>query len=85
MGLLMSDTVLIDPLLDEMLRLRDGLGAWAYALDLARDPYEHEAADLTERTRPSRGVSCADRDDSTDPAPCRSSPDGCPGWQVLAG
>ena len=43
MGLLMSDTVLIDPLLDETLRLRDGLGAWAYALDLGRDRFEHEA------------------------------------------
>jgi hypothetical protein len=48
MGLLMSDTVLIDPMLDDTLRLRDGLGAWAYALDVARDPYEHEVTDLSE-------------------------------------
>ena len=48
MGLLMSDTVLIDPLRDETPRLRDGLGVWAYVLEAARDIYEHEAADLTE-------------------------------------
>ena len=48
MGLLMSDTVLIDPLLDETLRLRDGLGAWAYAPEVASDPYDCEAADPTE-------------------------------------
>jgi hypothetical protein len=85
MGLLISDTMLIDRMLDDTLRLRAGLGAWAYALDVARDAYEHEAAELTERTRPSRGVSSADRDASTDLAPCRSSSDGCRGWQVLAG
>ena len=48
MGLLMSDTMLIDPLLDDTMRLRDGLGAWAYAPDAARDVYEHEAADPAE-------------------------------------
>ena len=48
MGLLLSDTVLLDPLLDETLRLRDGLGAWAYAPDVARDPYDYEAADPAE-------------------------------------
>jgi hypothetical protein len=48
MGLLLSDTVLIDPLLDETMRLRDGLGEWAYALDIAGDPYDYEAADPTE-------------------------------------
>ena len=48
MGLLLSDTVLIDPLLDETMRLRDGLGEWAYAPDAARDVYEHELPDPTE-------------------------------------
>jgi len=46
MGLLLSDTVLTDPLLDATTQLRDGLGAWAYALDLADDPREYEVADL---------------------------------------
>jgi hypothetical protein len=45
MGLLLSDTVLLDPLLDETLRLRDGMGAWAYAPEVAIDAYEHELAD----------------------------------------
>jgi len=45
MGLLLSDTVLLDPLLDETLRLRDGLGAWAYTPDAVHDAYEHEPAD----------------------------------------
>jgi hypothetical protein len=44
----MSDTTLLDPLLDETLRLRDGLGEWACALDVARDVYDYEAADLIE-------------------------------------
>jgi hypothetical protein len=48
MGLLLSDTVLHDSLLDETLRQRDGLGAWAFALDVAGDAYEHEAADSIE-------------------------------------
>ena len=48
MGLLMSDTTLIDPLLDATLWLRDGLGAWAYATDVAREPYEHESSDPIE-------------------------------------
>ena len=48
MGLLMSDTTLIDPMLDETLRLRDGLGAWAYGPDAAPDPYESEAIDSSE-------------------------------------
>ena len=48
MGLLLSDTALLDPLLDETLWLRDGLGAWAYEVDAARDPYEHEAGDPRE-------------------------------------
>ena len=47
MGLLMSDTLLIDPMLDETLRLRDGLSEWAYGLDVARDPYDHEAVGPT--------------------------------------
>jgi hypothetical protein len=48
MGLLMSDTLLIDPLLDETLRLRDGLGAWAYAPGVARGVDEHGVAYPTE-------------------------------------
>ena len=48
MGLLLSDTVLLDPLLEDTMRLRDGLGAWAYALDAASDRYDYEAADPTE-------------------------------------
>jgi hypothetical protein len=48
MGLLMSDTTLIDPLLDDTLWLRDGLGAWAYTTDVASDPYENEMADPAE-------------------------------------
>ena len=48
MGLLMSDTVLIDPMLDDTRRLLDGLSEWAYALDAASDRYDYEAADPTE-------------------------------------
>ena len=51
MGLLLSDTMLIDPLLDDTMRLRDGLGAWAFATDDARDGHDHEAADLIEWPR----------------------------------
>jgi len=47
MGLLMSDTMLIDPLLDETLRLLDGLSEWAYTLDATRDRYEHETVEPT--------------------------------------
>jgi hypothetical protein len=36
------------PLLDDALRLRDGLGAWAFALDVASEAYEYEAADSIE-------------------------------------
>lgn len=52
MGLLLSDTVLIDPLLDETLRLRDGLGDWPYALEVVSHADERETADLTEWPRP---------------------------------
>ncbi len=52
MGLLLSDTVLLDPLLDETLRLRDGLGGWESKLPAAYDLYEHEATDLE---RPTKG------------------------------
>src|SRR6478609_8170164 len=44
MGLLMADTMLPGPTLDDTLRLHDGLRAWAYASDVACDGYEHEAA-----------------------------------------
>jgi hypothetical protein len=45
MGLLMSDTLLIDPMLHDTMRLRDGLGEWAYTSELATDSYEHEVAE----------------------------------------
>jgi hypothetical protein len=48
MGLLMSDTMLIDPTLDDATWLRESLGDWAYEQDAARDAAEHEA------TRPTR-------------------------------
>jgi hypothetical protein len=48
MGLLMSDRVLIDPLLDETLRRWDDLGDWAYTLEMSRDVYEFGSADSTE-------------------------------------
>ena len=48
MGLLLSDIVLLDPLLDDTMRLRDGLSAWAYGLDAVHDLYEHEAGDPRE-------------------------------------
>ena len=51
MSLLMSDTLLIDPLLDDALRLRDGLHEWAFAPDATYDVDEHEAAVLSEWPR----------------------------------
>ena len=68
MGLLMSDTMPRDPLLDETLRSWDGLGAWAYELDVARDPYEHEAADCIEWHRPVPRCRALNRDDAGTPA-----------------
>jgi len=47
MGLLMSDSLMPDLLLDEALRLLDGLSEWTYALDVARDLDELEAAVAT--------------------------------------
>jgi hypothetical protein len=52
MGWLMSDTLLIAPMLDDTLRLRDGLSKWAYAMDAARDCYEHDATDPAECNGP---------------------------------
>jgi hypothetical protein len=40
MGLLMSDTMLIDPTLDETMRLLDSRSELAYANDAARESYE---------------------------------------------
>jgi hypothetical protein len=51
MALLMSDATRIDPMLDETLRLRDGLSELAYALDATCDGYEHETADPSEWPR----------------------------------
>jgi hypothetical protein len=54
MGLLMSDSLMPDPLLDEALRLLDGLSELAYAADATCAGHEHEAADLSEWPRPTR-------------------------------
>jgi hypothetical protein len=45
MGLLMSDTMLIDPMLDDTAWLRDSLGAWTYGPDVASERYEDEPSD----------------------------------------
>ena len=54
MGLLMSDSLMPDLLLDEALRLLDGLSELAYAPDATCDGHEHEAADPNEWPRPTR-------------------------------
>jgi hypothetical protein len=46
MGLMMSDTLLIDPMLDDSRRLLDSLGELSYLTDMARDSYEDDHADL---------------------------------------
>ena len=46
MGLLMPDTMLIDPTLDETMRLLDSLSELACAHDAARDAYEDDGTDL---------------------------------------
>jgi hypothetical protein len=51
MGLLMSDSLPLDPLLDEVLRLLNGLSELAYATDATCDGHDHEAADLIEWPR----------------------------------
>ena len=48
MGLLMSDTTLIDPTLDDTAWLRESLRDWTYEQDAARDAAEHEATSLTQ-------------------------------------
>ena len=45
MGLLMSDTLLIDPTPNETMRLLDSLGELAYAHDAARESYEDDSTD----------------------------------------
>ena len=45
MGLLMSDTGLIDPMLDDIAWLRDTVSDWAYAMEADRDACEYEVAD----------------------------------------
>ena len=47
MGLLMSDTMLIDPTLDDATWLRESLCDWAYEQDATRDAAEHEATHPT--------------------------------------
>jgi hypothetical protein len=48
MGLLMSDTMPSDPMLDDAAWMRESVSAWVQATDAARDPYEYEAADRSE-------------------------------------
>jgi hypothetical protein len=48
MGLLLSDTTLIDPLLDDTVWLRDGPGVWAYAPDASSAGYDQAVADPVE-------------------------------------
>jgi hypothetical protein len=47
MGLLMSDTMLIDPTLNETMRLLDSLADWAYSPDAGRETDDREDADLS--------------------------------------
>ena len=73
MGLLMSDSLMPDLLLDEALRLLDGVSELAYAPDVASDPYDYDAADPTESTASFRDLSrgqvrrFADEDRVVDP------------------
>jgi hypothetical protein len=48
MGLLMSDTTLIDPMLDTTAWMHESLSEWVYAIDAARDASEYEVADQTD-------------------------------------
>jgi hypothetical protein len=52
MGLLMSDTMLIDPMLDDTAWLRASLGAWACGLDVASDRYECQKPGHVDRALP---------------------------------
>ena len=65
MGLLMSDSLLPDRLLDAALRLLDGLGELAYAGDATCDGHEHETSDPSKWPRPRQAVSRREFDDST--------------------
>ena len=51
MGLLMSDTVLIDTLLDDASRWLNSLSEWAYPLDATLNTDAEESADSPERAR----------------------------------
>ena len=57
MGLLMADTLLNDPALDESLRLLDNLREWPYPSDAAGDSADDDSADhsawISFRTQPS--------------------------------
>jgi len=46
MGLLMSDTLLIDPVLSESVRLLDDLREWPYPSDAAGDANDGDRTDL---------------------------------------
>ena len=63
MGLLMSDSLMPDLLLDEALRLLDGLSELAYAADATCDRHEHEAADPSEGNGPMWGPVSLPTDD----------------------
>jgi hypothetical protein len=48
MGLLMSDAMPLDPMIDDLTWLRNTVRNWDYAMDSARDTYEYEMAEPTE-------------------------------------
>ena len=48
MGLLMSDTMLIDPMLDDTTWFKDSLREWSFAPESTRGISERETADLAE-------------------------------------
>ena len=67
----MSDSLPLDPLLDEALRLLDGLSELAYAVAATYDGDEHEAADPSEWPRFTFRSAASATD--TDPQPERSA------------
>jgi len=48
MGLLMSDTMPSDLMLDDAAWMRESVSAWVQATDAARDPYDYEGAEPSE-------------------------------------
>jgi len=47
MGLLMPETMLIDPILDEVMPVQDTVVTRPYSMDVMRDGNEYEATDPT--------------------------------------